>query len=148
MALLCDAIIGNVQEKSMKLYGAANAEVVLFSYAIGFCYIFAVMLITGGFMDGVEFFAQVSTYIPVFLCCFVLTKLFYFLESKENLWICIYFFFNWIFRNSSCSDFSQNHGSIYCSYCNYLSESHNNYNFICVLQQAFQFSVSIVNNLF
>ncbi|XP_074029642.1 adenosine 3'-phospho 5'-phosphosulfate transporter 2 isoform X2 [Leptinotarsa decemlineata] len=27
VALLCDAIIGNVQEKSMKSYGAANAEV-------------------------------------------------------------------------------------------------------------------------
>ncbi|XP_018569745.1 adenosine 3'-phospho 5'-phosphosulfate transporter 2 isoform X2 [Anoplophora glabripennis] len=58
LALLCDAIIGNVQEKSMKNYGASNAEVVLYSYALGFSYIFVVMLATGDFTDGLNFFAQ------------------------------------------------------------------------------------------
>ncbi|XP_050508634.1 adenosine 3'-phospho 5'-phosphosulfate transporter 2-like [Diabrotica virgifera virgifera] len=58
MALLCDAIIGNVQEQSMKNYGAANAEVVLYSYGIGFLYIFAVMLVTGNFFDGINFFSS------------------------------------------------------------------------------------------
>jgi len=58
LALLCDAIIGNVQEKNMKHYGAANAEVVLFSYALGFFYIFSVMLLTGDFVAGVKFFGQ------------------------------------------------------------------------------------------
>ncbi|KRT81850.1 hypothetical protein AMK59_5617, partial [Oryctes borbonicus] len=47
MALLCDAIIGNVQEKSMKSYKAPNAEVVLYSYGIGFAYIFIVMVLSG-----------------------------------------------------------------------------------------------------
>lgn len=59
MALLCDAVIGNVQEKSMKSSGATNAEVVLYSYSLGFVYICTVMLLTGDLMDGLEFFAQV-----------------------------------------------------------------------------------------
>jgi adenosine 3'-phospho 5'-phosphosulfate transporter B3 len=57
MALLCDAVIGNVQEKSMRTYGAPNAEVVLFSYSIGFFYLLIVMGITGDFTDGLQFFA-------------------------------------------------------------------------------------------
>lgn len=60
MALLCDAVIGNVQEKSMKNYGATNAEVVLYSYSLGFLYIFIVMFLSGDFLDGLQFFAQVS----------------------------------------------------------------------------------------
>lgn len=59
MALLCDAVIGNVQEKAMKAHGASNAEVVLYSYSIGFLYIFIVMLFTGDLYDGINFFAQV-----------------------------------------------------------------------------------------
>lgn len=58
-ALICDAIIGNVQEKSMKHYNASNTEVVLYSYSIGFLYIFIVMVLTGDFFRGVEFCAQV-----------------------------------------------------------------------------------------
>ncbi|CAH1105400.1 unnamed protein product [Psylliodes chrysocephalus] len=58
LALLCDAVIGNVQEKSMKNYGATNAEVVLYSYGLGFLYIFIVMLLTGDFTDGINFFSQ------------------------------------------------------------------------------------------
>ncbi|XP_050301317.1 adenosine 3'-phospho 5'-phosphosulfate transporter 2 [Anthonomus grandis grandis] len=58
LALLCDAIIGNVQEKNMKAYGAPNAEVVLYSYALGFVYIFAVMLLTGDLVAGVKFFGE------------------------------------------------------------------------------------------
>lgn len=60
LALLCDAVIGNVQEKSMKNYGATNAEVVLYSYGLGFLYIFIVMLLTGDFTDGINFFSQVG----------------------------------------------------------------------------------------
>lgn len=59
MALLCDAVIGNVQEKNMKNYGAPNSEVVLYSYGIGFVYIFTLMLISGDFLDGLRFFAEV-----------------------------------------------------------------------------------------
>ncbi|XP_045463924.1 adenosine 3'-phospho 5'-phosphosulfate transporter 2 isoform X1 [Harmonia axyridis] len=58
MALLCDAIIGNVQEKSIKTYGAHNAEVVLYSYAIGFLYLLVIMLATGDFLEGLQFFSK------------------------------------------------------------------------------------------
>ncbi|XP_044766544.1 adenosine 3'-phospho 5'-phosphosulfate transporter 2 [Coccinella septempunctata] len=58
MALLCDAVIGNVQEKSIKTYGAHNAEVVLYSYAIGFVYLFIIMLITGDLLQGFKFFSK------------------------------------------------------------------------------------------
>jgi len=39
-ALVADAIIGNVQEKTMKRFNASNSEVVLYSYSIGFVYLF------------------------------------------------------------------------------------------------------------
>lgn len=58
LALLCDAIIGNVQEKNMKTFQATNAEVVLYSYAIGFVYLFLIMLISGDLVAGFEFFGQ------------------------------------------------------------------------------------------
>uniref|UniRef100_A0A1B6CZP9 Adenosine 3'-phospho 5'-phosphosulfate transporter 2 n=1 Tax=Clastoptera arizonana TaxID=38151 RepID=A0A1B6CZP9_9HEMI len=57
-ALLCDAVIGNVQEKFMKSYGASNTEVVLYSYGIGFAYLLLVMLSTGGLFKGIEFCSQ------------------------------------------------------------------------------------------
>ncbi|RZC40279.1 adenosine 3'-phospho 5'-phosphosulfate transporter [Asbolus verrucosus] len=57
LALLCDAVIGNLQEKSMKNYSAPNAEVVLFSYSIGFFYLLIVMGLTGDFTEGLQFFA-------------------------------------------------------------------------------------------
>ncbi|KAB0796157.1 hypothetical protein PPYR_10218 [Photinus pyralis] len=58
LALLCDAIIGNVQEKNMKLYNASTTEVVLYSYSIGFIYIFTIMLLTGDLLAGIQFCAQ------------------------------------------------------------------------------------------
>ena len=40
LALVADAIIGNLQEKTIKQYQASNSEVVLYSYSIGFVYLF------------------------------------------------------------------------------------------------------------
>ena len=48
-ALGADAVIGNVQEKTMKEYKATNCEVVLYSYSLGFCYILAGEILTGTF---------------------------------------------------------------------------------------------------
>ena len=59
-ALLCDAAIGNVQEKSMKMYKATNTEVVLYSYFIGFLYLLAIMIVTGNLHEGIAFCSQVS----------------------------------------------------------------------------------------
>lgn len=55
IALLCDAAIGNVQEKSMKAYKATNTEVVLYSYSVGFVYLFVIMLVTGDLSRGIAF---------------------------------------------------------------------------------------------
>lgn len=59
IALLCDAIIGNVQEKSMKSHGATNVEVVLYSYSIGLAYLFAFMFVSGDLFKGYVFFSEV-----------------------------------------------------------------------------------------
>ncbi|XP_022906983.2 adenosine 3'-phospho 5'-phosphosulfate transporter 2 [Onthophagus taurus] len=58
MALLCDAVIGNVQEKSMKKLKASSAEVVFYSYGIGFLYIFFIMCLTGELINGIQFFGK------------------------------------------------------------------------------------------
>ncbi len=60
-ALVADAIIGNVQEKVMKLNDSSNVEMVLYSYAIGFVYLFVVILINGQLWDAIEFSSLVST---------------------------------------------------------------------------------------
>lgn len=60
IALLCDAIIGNVQEKSMKSHGATNVEVVLYSYSIGLAYLFAFMFVSGDLFKGYVFFSEDS----------------------------------------------------------------------------------------
>ncbi|XP_065362393.1 adenosine 3'-phospho 5'-phosphosulfate transporter 2 [Calliphora vicina] len=54
-ALLCDAAIGNVQEKAMRDHRAPSSEVVLFSYGLGFVYLFVIMMVTGNFFNGFAF---------------------------------------------------------------------------------------------
>lgn len=58
IALVADAIIGNVQEKTMKQYHAGNAEVIFFSYGIGFIYLLFGLAVTGYLLPGVTFFAE------------------------------------------------------------------------------------------
>uniref|UniRef100_A0A182QTK9 Adenosine 3'-phospho 5'-phosphosulfate transporter 2 n=1 Tax=Anopheles farauti TaxID=69004 RepID=A0A182QTK9_9DIPT len=69
MALLCDAAIGNVQEKAMREHRAPNNEVVIFSYGIGFVYLAVIMLLSGHLVKGVVFCTQypVETYGYAFL---------------------------------------------------------------------------------
>lgn len=62
MALLCDAAIGNVQEKAMREHKAPNSEVVFYSYGIGFCYLFVIVLLTGNFFSGLSFCNKVSNF--------------------------------------------------------------------------------------
>jgi len=59
-ALFCDALIGNFQEKMMKKHNASNAEIVLYSYFIGFVYLLFVLLMSGQLRDGTEFCIQVK----------------------------------------------------------------------------------------
>lgn len=61
-ALLFDAIIGNVQEKAMREHHAPNNEVVLYSYGIGFVYLFVILLLTGDLVAGFQFCAKVRSH--------------------------------------------------------------------------------------
>lgn len=58
-ALLCDAVIGNIQEKAMKQHKATNTEVVLYSYSIGFLYLFIILTFTGDIVKGISFCGNV-----------------------------------------------------------------------------------------
>ncbi|XP_022244659.1 adenosine 3'-phospho 5'-phosphosulfate transporter 2-like isoform X2 [Limulus polyphemus] len=57
-ALVTDAIIGNVQEKSMKVHAASNMEVVFYSYTIGLAYIFIILIVLGQLGPAFLFCAQ------------------------------------------------------------------------------------------
>ena len=50
MSLLADAVIGNVQEKTMKQYGATQVEVILYSYSIGTVYLFIGEIVSNSFV--------------------------------------------------------------------------------------------------
>lgn len=80
-ALLCDAMIGNVQEKAMRDYNGNSAEVVLYSYGFGFMYLLVILAMTGHLLDGLLFSFEVFVnllliiiminlkFIYLFLCC-------------------------------------------------------------------------------
>ncbi|XP_056377102.1 adenosine 3'-phospho 5'-phosphosulfate transporter 2 isoform X1 [Hyla sarda] len=55
LALCADAVIGNVQEKAMKLHNGSNSEMVLYSYSIGFVYILLGLAISSGLAPAVSF---------------------------------------------------------------------------------------------
>ncbi|KAM3960761.1 adenosine 3'-phospho 5'-phosphosulfate transporter 2 [Aphomia sociella] len=69
LALLCDAIIGNVQEKAMKQFQASNNEVVFYSYAIACLYLVVITGLSGIFVDGFVYCSKtpVTTYTNIFL---------------------------------------------------------------------------------
>ncbi|XP_023946904.2 adenosine 3'-phospho 5'-phosphosulfate transporter 2 [Bicyclus anynana] len=58
LALLCDAIIGNVQEKAMKQFQATNNEVVFYSYAIACVYLLVITGFSGVLTDGFTYCAK------------------------------------------------------------------------------------------
>ncbi|KAJ1529929.1 hypothetical protein ONE63_006657 [Megalurothrips usitatus] len=72
-ALLCDAAIGNVQEKSMKLFKASNAEVVLYSYFIGFVYLFVILIFSGNLLPSVGRCSQYPAFTYGYCFLFALT---------------------------------------------------------------------------
>lgn len=55
LALLCDAAIGNVQEKAMNTHNVTNTEVVLYSYSLGFLYLLILLILNGKFFSGFNF---------------------------------------------------------------------------------------------
>jgi adenosine 3'-phospho 5'-phosphosulfate transporter B3 len=59
LALVADAVIGNVQEKAMTTHDSSNNEMVLFSYSIGFVYILIFEVLTGQIFEAISFCSQV-----------------------------------------------------------------------------------------
>jgi len=57
IALMADAVVSNVQEKAMKMHQAFNAEVILYSYGIGTCYLVFCLLLSGHLSSGIASFA-------------------------------------------------------------------------------------------
>ncbi|KAM7443022.1 hypothetical protein ABFA07_008115 [Porites harrisoni] len=58
LALCADAVIGNVQEKALKAHKSSNTEMVLYSYGIGFIYIFIGLVFSGGLWPAFKFCSQ------------------------------------------------------------------------------------------
>ncbi|CAH2242750.1 adenosine 3'-phospho 5'-phosphosulfate transporter 2 [Pararge aegeria] len=69
LALLCDAIIGNLQEKAMKQFHATNNEVVFYSYLIACFYLLVITCFSGVLTDGFVYCAQnpSTMYLNIFL---------------------------------------------------------------------------------
>ena len=59
LALLADALIGNVQEKAIKKCGAPNCEVVLYSYSMGLVYLGLALVFTGQLIPSIQLANQV-----------------------------------------------------------------------------------------
>ena len=53
LALVADAIIGNVQEKAMRKFGASNSEVVFYSYSMGVVYLAVALILSGRLVPAV-----------------------------------------------------------------------------------------------
>lgn len=65
LALIADAVIGNVQEKAIKKYGASNCEIVLYSYSFGIVYLAVALIISGRMIPGVIIANQVRLFSTV-----------------------------------------------------------------------------------
>ena len=53
LALVADAIIGNVQEKAMRKFGASYSEVVFYSYSMGVVYLAVALILSGRLVPAV-----------------------------------------------------------------------------------------------
>lgn len=140
MALLCDAAIGNVQEKAMREYSAPSNEIVFWSYGIGFLYLFVIMLLSGSLYQGVVFCSQVCRFSNVF----VLWLMRLILVPRWNLRICIPLQHYWILGNTVCSNLGEDLWSPDSCDCDHSQKGCNNSFIIRFLQQTVHDSVCLV----
>lgn len=69
-ALLCDAVMGNYQEKVMKEHEVPNAEIIFFAYLFGFLYLFVAMFVSNHLFSAFVFCAQHSlVYVYILMFC-------------------------------------------------------------------------------
>jgi len=68
-SLCADAVIGNVQEKQMKLHKSSNCEVVLYSYGIGFFYVLIGIVAFDQPLEALSFWLEnpVKTFLYAFI---------------------------------------------------------------------------------
>ena len=94
LALVADAIIGNVQEKTIKLHNASNSEV----FGLDPIKIFSSHLIFSGGV--IQLLHRICVFVLFGGCvhghcvCDPLLLLL----SQANLWLCIYIFHHWLLR--------------------------------------------------
>lgn len=159
-ALLCDAAIGNVQEKAMKSFKASNAEVVLYSYCIGFVYLFAIMLLSGNLVSSVSQCSKVCSKCFSFeLKCVIynygivsdamyIQFLFSPIVSYIHLWILPTLCTHWLLGNTSGAYTRKNKWCIGSSHCYNLSQGCLYCDIIHFFCKAFHISVSIYHPFF
>lgn len=118
LALVCDAIIGNVQEKAMKAHKAPNSEVVFFSYGIGFIYLLVIMTGSGHLLKGIKFCSHVR--IAINLPLKFLSNSLSFAARLGHLrpWLPVQPL--WLLRHSNCPDTGEDlwgYPGSNCDYC-------------------------------
>ena len=62
---MADAVIGNVQEKAMKQYGATQVEVILYSYSIGTVYLLGGQILSGNFIPAARKMFAINIDLPI-----------------------------------------------------------------------------------
>ena len=59
LALVADAIIGNYQEKIMRIHHVPNVEMVFYSFSFGFLFVLSGLLMTNNLFSSLAFWNQV-----------------------------------------------------------------------------------------
>ena len=59
LALVADAIIGNYQEKIMRIHHVPNVEMVFYSFSFGFLFVLSGLLVTNNLFSSLAFWNQV-----------------------------------------------------------------------------------------
>jgi len=120
LALVADAIIGNVQEKKMKEYEASNAEVIFYSYGIGSIYLFVFTSASHALVPGIMAFAGVG--LTSYAGAFVRRLLG--IRIRLGGWFDTFsfhfsdLFYHWIPWNPGCFNTGQKIWSLFSCNCN------------------------------
>lgn len=90
LALLCDAVIGNVQEGAIKKYNEGATHVVLYSYSLGFIIILLGLIMSNQLFSAASFATQVnweSHYCTIFASVLCSRKSYTILDTFRYVYI-------------------------------------------------------------